>query len=207
MLKFIPLLIFFFLNILYASVSPIDVQSVKFDNVKVGKYDWIQIEVKTIAPASSSFKIPDQQNTRFLDNIEMTLSLCYDNREQKSKDFYQSTIKIISKEKGDACYAYFYIPGIVVERDRLSKNPFAWMVEFSLSGNKIPNDPKRFKNNFSPILDSTADIESFLSNLDLGIEKNEGVLLPFYLAPDSLRRSERYSDKLLQCYHLYPSVE
>ena len=37
----------------FAAVAPVEVQQVKFDDVKVGKYNWNEIEVKMVAPTSS----------------------------------------------------------------------------------------------------------------------------------------------------------
>ena len=185
------------LSLLHASNAPLDVQSIKFDKVKAGKYNWTQIEVKLFANVSFSNKIFSQRNSKYLDDIEMKLSLCYENRNQKTKDFYRSTVKIVSMEKGIANYAYFYIPGIVVERDRLDKTPFAWMVEFTLSGNKIPNDPNKYRSNFSSRLNTTSTVKSFISNLESGIEKNEGILLPFYLAPNEITvRASNFRTKI-----------
>lgn len=207
-MKFIILLLIFsLLSFLNATNAPIEIQSIRFDKVKVGKYDWTQIEVKLFANASFSSKTLVQRNSKYLDDIEMCLYLCYDNRNQKTKDFYKSTVKIVSIEKGVANYAYFYIPGIVVERDRLDKTPFAWMADFTISGNKIPNDPKKFKNNFSSRLNSLSLVESFLSNLEEGIQKNEGILLPIYLAPNGVRGKASNLNKLVLYHRLDPVME
>ena len=192
---------------MHASTGPVDVQSIKFDKIKVGKYNWTQIEVKIFANTSFNNKILSKRNSKYLDDIELSLSLCYDNRNQKIKDFYKSTVKIVSLEKGSANYAYFYIPGIIVERDRLDKTPFAWMVEFTLSGNKIPNDPKKYRNNFSSKLNTASMVKSFISNLESGIEKNEGILLPFYLAPNEVTVRASNLDKLVLYHRLDPLMD
>ena len=188
----------------WAVTAPIEVQDVKFDDVKVGKYKWIQAEIKLLAPTASKFEFENQRNPNYVDNIKMTFSICFENKKNKNYEFYQSQVEIVSMEKGQDEYAYFFLPGVITERDSLNEEPFAWMLEFEISGKQLPNDPETFKENFSDKLKSKTAVESFLSQLEDGLERNQGMLLAEYLAPGVVKGRAKNLDESVTYVRLEP---
>lgn len=168
-----------------AQVSPIAIEDVKFRDFKVKDYDWIEAEIKLKADTASKYEFEGQRDDKFVDNITLTFSVCYETRNSDAGkfEFYRAKVEIVSLKKGEDRYVYFYLPGIIKERDKLDDEPYAWAIQMEISGKELPNDPRKFKENFSTRFSSTEFFESYFRALDERAERNEGMLLPIYYAP------------------------
>ena len=105
-------------NITFAQDSAAQVDNIKFKNLSD---DWVEMEVQIKANRNLS---PDAKNERFVDNIKVLGYFAYvRDRKARTFDFYKAEVEVISIEQGKTENVYFYMPGIVVKRDRLPKEP------------------------------------------------------------------------------------
>jgi hypothetical protein len=80
-------------------------------------------------------------------------------------------------EQGDDNNVYFYLPGLIVERDQLSTNPEFYYVEISVNG--VLQPPQRAA--MSSSITSLDILQSFISRADSEGVVNDHVLMPIYL--------------------------
>ncbi len=165
-------------------VGAIKVRDVKFD--KIGRDEWIRARIELVA---SDNPLPEPKNRRFLDDIKLHFYLIY-GRQSTGFDFYESEVEIVSMEIGKRYHIDFFLPGVVVERDQLSKEPFAYLVEFEISGNDFPFNPSHASSNISL---NEAARGSMKSRTESEGSINRGILLPFYFAPPTLTNGESES--------------
>ena len=141
---------------------------------------WIVAEIKI--DALKNPKGEKARNEDYLDNVKVILTLAY---EPKSKnlpdnhfDFYRSEVEIITIKTAAPKNIYFALPGSISERDKLSKDPYAWMVEIEVDGQKV--EPQ--KDHLSKKLQKNAT--SFIAKANAGVSETEDLLVPSYLAPN-----------------------
>lgn len=162
-----------FSPIAYAA-EMIEVDSIKFNKTRD---DWIQMEIQLSCDGNP---LPDAKNDRFLDDIKVTAYVTYSNDGAESQfTYYKSDLEIITMEKGDRNNVYFYMPGLVVERDRLKNDPDYYYVELSVGDNLLPPQ----KNAMSSSISNQQILDSMLSNAQSEAEANQGIFMPVYLAP------------------------
>jgi hypothetical protein len=172
-------LILFMLSLMMAHISFAQSQVAQVDDIKFKNLqnDWVQMEVKIRANANTA---PDARNKRFVDNIKVMGYFGYvRDREAKTFDFYKAEVEIISIEQGKTENVYFYMPGVVVKRDRLDKQPPYYFVALEVNGQVLPIDNRAYSKN--TLNDDT--IRSMKTKADAESAINDFILKPSYDAP------------------------
>lgn len=164
-------------NITFAQDSAAQVDNIKFKNLSD---DWVEMEVQIKANRNLS---PDAKNERFVDNIKVLGYFAYvRDRKARTFDFYKAEVEVISIEQGKTENVYFYMPGIVVKRDRLPKEPPYYFVALEINGQVLPIDSRAYSK--STLNDDT--IRSMKTKADAESEPNDFILMPSYNAPLAL---------------------
>ena len=115
---FIPVL-----ALLAGSLSTIAQEAIKVDRVDFNdlRDDWIQMEIELSCSGNPS---EDARDPNFVEKIKVKAYLAYErDASQRSYDYYTSEVEIVIMEKGDDNNVYFYLPGLIAERDHLKPNP------------------------------------------------------------------------------------
>jgi len=184
---FLVLLTLSLANSLWAQSAPtIDVSNVRFD--RIGN-DWIMATVEITPDRNPS---PQARDEDFLDDVLLTLNLCYevDNMAngESGYDFYQSTVRMVSIEQSKRYAIYFFLPGVIQDRDDLDSDPFAWLIEMEVAGQKVPMAEDQAD---GEIQKTPEGYENFLSQARSSAAANDGILVPSYLAPWYVLNSAR----------------
>ena len=150
----------------------IEVDRVDFNSLR---NDWIQMEIELSCNGNPA---PDARNDKFVEKIGVKAYLAYErDAAEREFDYYTSEVEIIMMEKGDNNNVYFYLPGKIVERDRLRADPFSYYVEITVDGEaQTPQKNARSRNIKSPEI-----LNSFVSRADSDGRVNEHLLMPIYL--------------------------
>lgn len=165
---------FCFAGSLFAQDAPAQVDNIKFKNLDD---DWVEMEVKIKAFKNTA---PDAKNERFVDNIKVLGYFAYErDRQARTFDFYKAEVEVISIEQGKTENVYFYMPGVVVKRDRLPKTPPYYFVALEINGQMLPIDNRAYSK--STLNDDT--IRSMKTKADAESEPNDYILKPSYNAP------------------------
>lgn len=155
-----------------ASREAIRVDRVDFNSLSD---DWIQMAIELSCLGNPS---PEARNPRYVEDIEVKVYLAWERDAQERKyDYYVSDVEIIIMEQGDDKNVYFYLPGLIVERDRLNTDPDFHYVEISVGGEEQAPQQSAMSRNI-PNLDI---LKSFTSNANAGSTENENFLMPIYL--------------------------
>ena len=163
------------LHVLVAQ-DAVTVERVKFDSLGD---DWMQIEIELLCNGSMS---PDARNPDFVENITIKPLIVY-SMGGGDFQFYTSSVEVMIMEARDKSSVYFYMPGLVVERDELSSRPEYYYIEVSVGG--LTQDPSDAGEALSS---SIRDLE-ILKKMQLRAQSqsqlinNEGLLLAAYFAP------------------------
>lgn len=163
-----------FANLGIAQVdSIVEVENIKFKNLQE---DWVQMEVSLRANRNT---MAEARNERFVDNIKVTGYFAYEVKNSPSGfEFYKAEVEVISIEQGKKNNVYFFMPGVVAERDRLPKTPEYYFVSLEVNGQVM----RMSKKAYSSKLNETS-IVSMKTRADAEADKNEFVLKPHYSAP------------------------
>lgn len=165
---------FCFAGGLLAQDAPAQVDNIKFKNLDD---DWVEMEVKIKAFKNTA---PDAKNERFVDNIKVLGYIAYErDRKARAFDFYKAEVEVISIEQGKTENVYFYMPGVVVKRDRLPKTPPYYFVALEINGEMLAIDNRAYSK--STLNDDT--IRSMKAKADAESKKNDYILKPSYNAP------------------------
>lgn len=137
--------------------------------------DWIQMEIELSCEGNSAVEARDKD---YVEKIKVKAYLGYTrDASERSFDYYTSEIEILIMEKGDDNNVYFYLPGLIVERDQLKTDPDFYYVEVSVNGGAQKPQKVAMSSNI-PNLDI---LNSFISKADAEGAGNEHVLMPIYL--------------------------
>ena len=137
--------------------------------------DWIQMEIELSCEGNSAEEARDKD---YVEKIKVKAYLGYTrDASARSFDYYTSEIEILIMEKGDDNNVYFYLPGLIVERDQLKTDPDFYYVELSVNGGAQKPQKVAMSSNI-PNLDI---LNSFISKADAEGAGNEHVLMPIYL--------------------------
>jgi hypothetical protein len=152
-----------------------DVRGVKFDSLRE---DWVQMEIELQCEGNL---LPEARDPDYVERIGVTAFLAYEIDAAAGEfDFYRAEVEIVAMEKGDSANVYFFLPGVIVERDQLPDEPYFYFVEIAIGGRALPLDEdgmgRRFRGN-------EAAIESLRSKAAAEGSENEFLLMPPYLAP------------------------
>ncbi|MFW6218278.1 MAG: hypothetical protein ACOC4K_04715, partial [Verrucomicrobiota bacterium] len=152
----------------------ITVQRLDFNSLQD---DWIQMEVELRANRNT---LEDARDPGYVEDIKITLYVGYlmDEAERKF-DYYTSDVEIVIMERNDTNHVYFYLPGLIAERDRLRDEPDFYYAEVSIGGEEQPPQENAMSGNI-PNLEI---LEKFISNANSEGAVNEDKLMPIYLVP------------------------
>ena len=169
-------------DILPTNQDIVEVASVTFDRLED---DWIQAEISLRVGNKhpSLYNKTKSHNPRYVDAIELTLILSYESpNAAKGSDYYRSTVAMPTLKRGPVHKIYFYLPGSIVKRDRLPREPDMYLVQISVNGLRLPTRPEHGKFGFCKKYGSIG-INHYLTDAHSQAPKNDGVLLPQYHAP------------------------
>ena len=79
-------------------------------------------------------------------------------------------------EKSDSNNVYFYLPGLLMERDNL-KFPKYYYIEIEVNGEPLPPENEAYEG-IGP-----TSIDNFKAKVEAGSESTKHALMPVYLAP------------------------
>ena len=146
--------------------------------------DWLECGIELRGGSGDS-----EGGERFNSRVGVSLKVGFrDTGYANDFSFYRSSVKLVALESGQRVRVYFYLPPEIVRRDRLSREPFAWLVGLSVDGNSLPNAPSQYARSLA---DGRA-ARSFLERIAEEGPKNDGILLPIYLTPFYQRESGRF---------------
>ncbi len=169
---FVPIL-----ALLAGSISLCAQEAIKVDRVDFNSLrdDWIQMEIELSCAGNPS---PDARDSNFVEKIKVKAYLAYlRDASARQYDYYTSEVEIIIMEKGDDNNVYFYMPGLIVERDQLKTDPDFFYVEVSVNGEaQKPQKPAMSSN-----IPNLEILNSFISKADSEGAENEHILMPIYL--------------------------
>lgn len=171
---FFPILTLLASSIAMCAQEVIKVNRVDFDQLR---NDWIQMEIELSCSGNPS---PDARNRDFVEGIKIKAYLAYESRGSGSSggfDYYTSEAEIIIMEKGEDNNVYFYLPGLIAERDQLNADPKFYYVEVSVAGETLK--PQKFA--MSSNIPNLDILNSFVSKADSDGADNEHLLMPIYL--------------------------
>ncbi len=170
----LPLVLFIGASACAHAQEAIEVDQVNFKSLRD---DWVQMEVQLQCGKNPD---PAARDDRYVSNIKVKAYLGYALKEKGQFDFYTSEVEIVIMEQGDDNNVYFYLPGLIVERDQLSStDPDYYFVEVSIDGKLQPVS----KNARSSSLRDDSVLASMKSKADSEASKNEHILMPVYLTP------------------------
>ena len=165
------------LTLLSASLTLPAQEDIRVDRVDFNSLrdDWIQMEIELSCEGNSAEEARDKD---YVEKIKVKAYLGYTrDASTRSFDYYTSEIEILIMEKGDDNNVYFYLPGLIVERDQLKTDPDFYYVEVSVNGSAQKPQKVAMSSNI-PNLDI---LNSFISKADAEGVGNEHVLMPIYL--------------------------
>ena len=116
-------------SIMLPAQEDIRVDRVDFNSLRD---DWIQVEIELSCDGNSAEEARDKD---YVEKIKVKAYLGYTrDASTRSFDYYTSEIEIVIMEKGDDNNVYFYLPGLIVERDQLKIDPDFYYIEVSVNG-------------------------------------------------------------------------
>jgi hypothetical protein len=169
---FVSILAFVATSLILPAQEDIRIDRVDFNSLRD---DWIQMEIELSCEGNSAEEARDKD---YVENIKVKVYLGYAiDASARSYDYYTSEIEILIMEKGGDNSVYFYLPGLIVERDQLKTDPDFYYVEVSINGDVQKSQKSAMSSNI-PNLDI---LNSFISKAESEGAENEHVLMPIYL--------------------------
>lgn len=175
---FIPLFAFFALISLSSAREPITVKRIDFNSLRD---NWTQMEVQLSCAGNPS---PEARDPRFVENVKVKVYLAYKLKGKAESgapnfDYYTAEVEIIIMERGDDNNLYFYLPGMIVERDQLPVDPDYYYVEIAIDG----DEQAAQKSAMSSSISNQTILDSLLSKANSEGADNDHILMPVYYAP------------------------
>jgi hypothetical protein len=83
---------------------------------------------------------PKALNKSWVDKVKLTVTQVYKTKSQKAEDwnYYRSTVTILTLKVNQPRSVSFYLPGDIVKRDNLRKEPDYYFVQVEAGGNEEP---------------------------------------------------------------------
>lgn len=149
-----------------------EVRRVQFESERE---DWIRVRIELRGNRNPD---PTARNDRFVDRIRVSCILAY--QFDTGFDFYRSQAELVGIEQNQTAEVSFLLPGVIVERDRIRQDPFAYLIELEVKGEALPLQEA----GVSPSIRSNPTAaQSLKSRAATEAERNDGILVPVYLAP------------------------
>ena len=166
----------------FAQVIPAEVTDIDFNNLRD---DWVHVAIEI---RSNGNEAEDAKNERFVDNIKVMAYLGYE-RDPRAKrfDFYKAQAEIISIEQGKDKKVHFFMPGVVVDRDRLPKTPHYYFVALEVDGRMLPLS----KEAFSQGTLNQESLRSMKQKADVESGPNDFILMQYYNVPGNVLAEAR----------------
>lgn len=176
--------------------SPVFIRAVKFDQLKIGNQPnpWNHMIVELQANFNPDTKEPKEgkkaANKQWVDKIKVTVTQIY--KGQNAKDatefnYYRASATVLTMEVNQPRSVSFYLPGDIVKRDRLRKEPDYYFVQLEVGGSELPIYDEKGK----IIADQTLAVHKQIlpknlfdtakDSADRGVGSNPGILRPQYL--------------------------
>ena len=179
--RLLPLVTFFFILVSpLFSEDAITVDRVKFNTL--GER-WVQVEIELTCNGNTA---PDAVDADYLENITVKPLLAYRTGSGEYK-FYTSQVEIMIMEARDKNTVYFYMPGLIMERDEIRGEPEFHYVEISIAG--TVQEPQK-----GPAMGNIRDLEmlkNMQSKAGAQAEANKNILTPSYFAPPQIHNDFR----------------
>ena len=164
----------YFAHSVFAQNIPAEVTDIDFKSLRD---NWVQMAIKIRANRNTA---EDAKNERFVDNIKVIAYLGYErDAKTNSFDFYKAQAEIISIEQGKQKKVHFFMPGVVVDRDRLPKTPRYYFVALEVDGKILPLS----NNAYSQSSLNRETLRSMKQKADAESEPNDFILMPYYNVP------------------------
>jgi hypothetical protein len=175
MTKFLTPLVFLSLLASSFAQEAITVDRVNFNSLRD---KWVQMEIQLSCNGNPS---PEARDRRFVENIKVKAYLAYVLDKSAGKfDFYTSEVEIVVMEQGDDNNVYFYLPGQIVDRDRLpTSDPDYYFVDISVGGELQPSQ----KSARSSSISNEAILASMKAKAESEGGENDFILMPVYYVP------------------------
>jgi hypothetical protein len=173
------------LTLLSASLILTAQEDIRIDRVEFNSLrdDWIQMEIELSCEGNSAEEARDED---YVEKIKVKAYLGYTrDASTRSFDYYTSEIEILIMKKRVDNNVYFYLPGLIVERDNLKTEPDFYYVEVSVNGDA----QKPQKEAISSSIPNQNILDSFISKADAEGADNEHALMPIYLVSGTHRGS------------------
>jgi len=188
-----------------AGKSAVFVRSVTFQQTKLGGQvnPWnrmqVEIQANTVQEAKAAAATGEATkagtNKKWVDKVKVTVTQIYKTTSAKPEDwnYYRSSVTVLTIEVNQPRSVLFYLPGDIVKRDNLKKEPDYYYVQLEVGGNEEPL--------FAPTgvvlpdqkmalhkdLQAKAKFDPAKDAADRGVVSSPGILRPQYLVlyPDS----------------------
>jgi hypothetical protein len=181
------------------------VKDVKFAQTKLNGMatnSWNRVEV-VVDPKSNPD--PKSLNKRWVDKVKVTTTLVFKiaGKPAEEWNYYRATATVLTLEVNSPRSVFFYLPGDVVKRDNLRKDPDHFFVELEVAGTQQALFDQRGalvaeqRNALSKSLVSKADFEGAKGFADRGSMTNAGILRPQYLV-DVVEDVARFSPEFVR---------
>jgi hypothetical protein len=165
------------------------VKDVKFAQTRMNGMatnPWNRVEVVVDPKANPD---PKGLNKRWVDKVKVTTTLIFKipGKPAEEWNYYRASATVLTMEVNSPRSVFFYLPGDVVKRDNLRKDPDHYFVELEVAGNQqILFDARgtlvnEQRNAVSRTLANKPDFEGAKGFADRGSMANAGILRPQYL--------------------------
>lgn len=118
---------------------PVAVRDVKFMQTKIGgqEHSWNRMQVELMA---NGFSDPKFSSKRWVDKVKVTVTQIYqtDSKNFEDWNYYRSTATVLTLEVNKPRSVLFYLPGDIVKRDNLRKEPDFYFVQLEVGGTELP---------------------------------------------------------------------
>ena len=164
------------------------VRDVKFLQVTLGGQvnKWNRMSVELEAKNNPDAKA---LNKRWLDKVKVTVTQIYKTASTKPEDwmYYRANATVLTMEVGSPRSVLFYLPGDIVKRDRINKDPDFYYVELEVAGTEEPIfDAKggliaEQQRAVSRDISQKVKFDAAKDAADRGVSANSGILRPQYM--------------------------
>ena len=177
--------------------SPVFVRDVKFAQTALGgqvnKWNRMQVEIQanTVPEAkpAAGAEASKLSNKKWVDKVKVTVTQIYKTASAKPEEwnYYRSSATVLTIEVNQPRSVLFYLPGDVVKRDTLKKEPDYYYVQLEVAGNEEPLFDARGlvladqKWALHKDLQSKPKFDPAKDAADRGVITTPGVLRPQYL--------------------------
>lgn len=186
-----------------AGKSAVFVRNVTFQQTKLGGQvnPWnrmqVEIQANTVAEAkgAATGEAKSATSKKWVDKVKVTVTQIYKTTSAKPEDwnYYRSSVTVLTIEVNQPRSVLFYLPGDIVKRDNLKKEPDYYYVQLEVGGNEEPlfaatgvvlPDQKQA---LHKDLQNKAKFDPAKDAADRGVVSTPGILRPQYLVlyPDT----------------------